>query len=135
VKSTGLCDTPGVEGGCGEQLDVQLVGEERPEAVGVADLPDLDPAAGMTGSEDLGDPVDELGDSGAEKADPQLALGAPARRDRPLEARHDLLVGGGDVVVQPPSDRRQLDLTAGPPEELRPDPPLQLLDRLADPGR
>src|SRR5262249_43679051 len=95
---------------------------------------DVHLAAGVPGVEGCGGLVEKLADGGADEADPQHALDAAPGRDRTVDALADLLVGGPKVVVEAAADRGQRDLAAGPLEQRRPDPALQLPNRLADPG-
>jgi hypothetical protein len=114
-------------------LDLAL--PQQAEAVAELVLPDLHLAVGVSGLEHLGHLEHELAGGGAHEAHPQHAADPAGRADGPVDPVLDLLEGGTQVVLEPAADRGQLHPPAGPLEQRRPDAALQLLDRLAHPGR
>jgi hypothetical protein len=85
--------------------------------------------------EGVGDRQDELAGGGADEADAQRVAHPAGGGDRPLDALPDALVGGAQVLLEAAADGRRPDPAARPLEQRGAHLLLELLDRLADPGR
>jgi hypothetical protein len=126
----------GAAGGPRAEHHVDLAAPEGTEAAHAElVLVGLDLAVGILGPEDLGHLQDELAGGGPDEPDPQGPLDTAGGGRRPVDGVVDLLVGGPQLVAQAATDRGQLHPAAGALEQRGADAPLQLLNRLADPGR